>query len=261
MKKTKYYYNSRFPADVISQAHKLLLSKLDSKQGHIVTAIFSVSSGEETWGYDSIEEFLAEYPRSQESFLANYFSGGPGIEISSRKSCTVVTVNLASRADIQSIFQVFETNIDRSTIALEAEEPVKIFIGHGQDIQWRDLKDHLHDFHGFDVTHYEVGPRAGLTVKEVLESMLTESSFALLVLTAEDIHSYGEAHARENVVHELGLFQGRLGFTRAIVVLEKGVSEFSNIFGLNQIRFSKGNIRETYGEVLATLKREFEEDD
>ncbi len=88
--------------------------------------------------------------------------------------------------------------------------------------------------------------------------MLDESSFALLVLTGEDIHTNGELHARENVIHELGLFQGRLGFTRAIVLLEEGVKEFSNILGINQLRFTKGRIKETFGDVLATIRREFE---
>jgi len=153
---------------------------------------------------------------------------------------------------------IFEKNLDRSRIKSE-EKPIRIFIGHGRDNQWRDLKDHLRDQQGFDVTAYEIGPRAGLSVKEVLESML-ESSFAFLVLTGEDIHQDGEMHARENVIHELGLFQGRIGFRRAIALLEDGVTEFSNIFGLNQIRFSKGNIRETFGDVVATIKRESEEE-
>jgi predicted nucleotide-binding protein len=93
-------------------------------------------------------------------------------------------------------------------------------------------------------------------VKEVLERMLNESSFAFLVLTGEDIHQDGGLHARENVIHELGLFQGRLGFSRAIALLEDGVKEFSNILGINQIRFSEGNIRATFGDVLATIRRE-----
>jgi predicted nucleotide-binding protein len=76
-------------------------------------------------------------------------------------------------------------------------------------------------------------------------------------LTGEDIHSDGEAHARENVIHELGLFQGRLRFTRAIALLEDGVHEFSNILGVNQIRFGRGRIRETFGDVVATIRREF----
>jgi predicted nucleotide-binding protein len=88
--------------------------------------------------------------------------------------------------------------------------------------------------------------------------MLNKSSFALLVLTGEDEHADGEIHARENVIHELGLFQGNIGFTRAIALLEEGVKEFSNILGINQIRFSKGNIREVYGDVIASIRREFE---
>jgi len=59
------------------------------------------------------------------------------------------------------------------------------------------------------------------------------------------------------VIHELGLFQGRLGFRKAIVLLEDGVSEFSNINGVQQIHFSTNSIKETFGEILATLKREF----
>ena len=59
-------------------------------------------------------------------------------------------------------------------------------------------------------------------------------------------------------MHELGLFQGRFGFTRAVALPEKGVKEFSNIKGINQIRFTKGHIRKTFGDILATIKREFE---
>lgn len=59
-----------------------------------------------------------------------------------------------------------------------------------------------------------------------------------------------------NVVHEAGLFQGRLGFERAIVLLEDGCKPFSNIEGLGQIKFPKGNIAATYEEVRRILERE-----
>jgi predicted nucleotide-binding protein len=88
--------------------------------------------------------------------------------------------------------------------------------------------------------------------------MVRESSFALLVLTGEDEQADGQLRARQNVVHETGLFQGRLGFSRAIMLLEEGTEDFSNVHGIQQIRFAKGNIKETFGEVLATLKREFD---
>lgn len=58
--------------------------------------------------------------------------------------------------------------------------------------------------------------------------------------------------ARQNVIHEAGLFQGRLGFMRAIVLLEEGCEEFSNIHGLGQIRFPAP----AFEEVRQVLERE-----
>lgn len=34
------------------------------------------------------------------------------------------------------------------------------------------------------------------------------------------------------LIHEAGLFQGHLGFEQAILLLEDGCEEFSNIYGL-----------------------------
>lgn len=63
-------------------------------------------------------------------------------------------------------------------------------------------------------------------------------------------------HARENVVHEVGLFQGHLGFRKAIILLEEGCSEFSNIVGLSQIRFPQSNISACFEEIRLVLERE-----
>ena len=63
----------------------------------------------------------------------------------------------------------------------------------------------------------------------------------------------GAVRARRNVVHEAGLFQGRLGFARAVAVVEA----FSDLQGVHQVRFAKGNTKETFGDVLAMLRREF----
>jgi predicted nucleotide-binding protein len=75
-------------------------------------------------------------------------------------------------------------------------------------------------------------------------------------MTAEDEQPDGRMRARENVVHEIGLFQGRLGFKRAIVLLEEGCEEFSNIHGIGQIRFPKGNIGAKFEEIRQVLERE-----
>jgi predicted nucleotide-binding protein len=87
--------------------------------------------------------------------------------------------------------------------------------------------------------------------------MVDNSSFALLVMTAEDEQADGNFRARQNVVHEAGLFQGRLGFARAILLLEEGVQEFTNVQGVQYLQFARGNIKEVFGDILATLRREF----
>ena len=75
-------------------------------------------------------------------------------------------------------------------------------------------------------------------------------------MTAEDEQADGKLRARENVVHEAGLFQGKLGFRKAIILREENCAEFSNIHGLTQIPFPKGNILAASEQIRDVLKRE-----
>lgn len=138
----------------------------------------------------------------------------------------------------------------------KAQEGVSIFIGHGQTQLWRELKDFLSDELKLDWEEFNREPVAGLTTKERLQAMLGSARFAFLLMTGEDERSDGTKHARGNVVHEIGLFQGRLGFEKAIVLLEEGCTEFSNIVGLTQIRFPKGQIKAVFEDVRRVLRRE-----
>ena len=86
--------------------------------------------------------------------------------------------------------------------------------------------------------------------------MLDDAAFAFLVLTAEDERTDGKVQARMNAFHEAGLFQGRLSFEKAIILLEDGCEEFSNITGLGQIRFPPGSISSKFEEIRRVLERE-----
>jgi predicted nucleotide-binding protein len=97
---------------------------------------------------------------------------------------------------------------------------------------------------------------AGIPTVTRLTEMLKEAAFAFLVLTAEDDRADGGKQARLNVVHEAGLFQGYLGFEKAIILLEEGCEEFSNIRGLGQIRFTPGSVRSAFEDIRSVLKRE-----
>jgi len=118
------------------------------------------------------------------------------------------------------------------------------------------LKDFVQDRLGLPWDEFNRDPVAGVTNIARLSEMLDAAAIALVVMTAEDQRADGEVQARLNVVHEAGLFQGRLGFTRAIVLLEAGCAEFGNIEGLGQIRFPEGNISASFEEVRRVLERE-----
>ena len=132
----------------------------------------------------------------------------------------------------------------------------KVFIGHGHSPIWRELKDFIEDRLDLTVDEFDRVPTAGTPITDRLLKMLDDAVFAFLILTGEDEQPSGQLQARMNVIHEAGLFQGRLGFNRAIVLLEEGCEEFSNIHGLVHIPFPKGCINSTYEEIRRVLERE-----
>lgn len=167
-----------------------------------------------------------------------------------------VKVGAKEPSQIKAVMNVFEANKEKSLLPLETpkkKEPI-VFVGHGHSEDWKELRDHLRDMHGIEVIAYEAGPRAGHTIEDVLEKMLAKATIAFFVMTGEDETVAGSMNPRLNVVHELGLFQGRLGFNKGIVLLKRGAAEFSNIAGLQQIRFT--DIKEVFGNVVATINRE-----
>jgi len=131
-----------------------------------------------------------------------------------------------------------------------------VFIGHGRSPLWKDLKDFIQDRLQLPWDEFNRVPVAGVTNIARLSEMLDAAAIALIVMTAEDEQADGQMRARMNVIHEVGLFQGRLGFTKAIVLLEDGCEEFSNIHGLGQILFPKGNIKAACEEIRQVLERE-----
>jgi predicted nucleotide-binding protein len=256
MQKTFKYRNTFYKVDVIKKAIDKLIKEKGSRNS------FKVAKGDMSLKFDDEREFFADYKKNPDSATI-------GIEDKLTKASinieyiknqhTSVSVNSASRGDWEDVFEIFdekrEESIEKST--LSERSPV-IFIGHGGSSQWKELKEHLTDKHGYTIMSYETGSRSGHTIRDILEDMSNKSSIAFLVMTGENKREDGTITARPNVIHEVGLFQGKLGFSKAIVLLEEDTEEFSNLYGIQQIRFSKGNIRETFGDVLALIKREIE---
>lgn len=143
-----------------------------------------------------------------------------------------------------------------SPLVTSAQSGSRVFIGHGQSPQWRELKEFLQDRLGLQADEFNRVPVAGTSTTSRLSQMLDSAAFAFLIMTAEDEQADGSKVARANVIHEVGLFQGRLGFEKAIVLLEEGCAEFSNITGLSQIRYPPNNISAKYEDIRQVLERE-----
>ncbi len=58
---------------------------------------------------------------------------------------------------------------------------------------------------------------------------------AILVFTAEDETANGVKRARQNVIHEAGLFRSKLSSDQTIILREKGVEIPSNLAGIEYI--------------------------
>ncbi len=131
-----------------------------------------------------------------------------------------------------------------------------VFISHGASPEWYKLQSFICEDLQLDYEEFNREPVAGIHTVDRLKAMLENSSFAFSVLTSEDEQKDGSIRARENVVHELGLFQGKLGFRRSIAIIEEGCNNFSNISGLTVIRFPQGKIEYSFNEIRGVLKRE-----
>lgn len=235
----------------------------------------SITAGLTRWSFDSAPEFFSELrkPHSEatvsiqirqkyayvgyESFDSATYSL---VQVDDKDGATHVRIKLPNRSAIEQVFTPFADaapTLTRPKSVPPKPKPV-IFIGHGgSSTQWRELKDHLSDIHGYDVQAFESGARAGHAIRDILGDLVAESTFAVLIMTSEDEQADGSMRARQNVIHEAGLFQGALGFSRAVILLEDGTQHLSNLDGVQYIPFSRNNIKETFGDVLGVLRREF----
>jgi len=148
------------------------------------------------------------------------------------------------------------TSAEQSLAPPQTGHPPCVFIGHGRSKLWARLQVFLQDEHGLSTVTYESEPRTGESIVPVIEQMLEQATFAALILTAEDATSEGTRRARQNVVHEAGLFQGRLGFKKAVLLVQDGIEEFSNVDGLQHIPFTGDSIEQSFYELERVLKRE-----
>ncbi|MFF1477303.1 PfkB family carbohydrate kinase [Streptomyces sp. NPDC058301] len=123
-------------------------------------------------------------------------------------------------AQLAEVTRDFVRSVDaaRRTSAL----PCGVFVAHGRNPDWLAVKAFVERRFGVPVYSFESDAWGSRPVTEALSDYLQRCNFAICVLTAEDATSDGHRVARQNVIHEIGLFQGRCGFDRVLVLAEEG---------------------------------------
>jgi predicted nucleotide-binding protein len=130
-----------------------------------------------------------------------------------------------------------------------------IFISHGHDeIAKLKVKDFLSSRLGRAAIILSEQASKGLTVVEKLEAVSSLCCFAIILLTKDDATRDGGMRARQNVIHEVGFFQGKYGREKVLLLCERGVEIFSNISGIVRVEYESGHIEEVFEVIRVELE-------
>jgi predicted nucleotide-binding protein len=122
-----------------------------------------------------------------------------------------------------------------------------VFLSHGHnELLKLKLKDFLNSKLGrMPIILAEQSSR-GLTVVEKLERVSAICCFAVVLMTKDDQQVDGGVRARQNVIHEIGFFQGKYGRKNVVLLAERGIELFTNISGIIRIEFEAEHFEECY---------------
>ncbi len=132
--------------------------------------------------------------------------------------------------------------------------PRRVFLSHGRSAVWTRVQTFIEKetFLNLEAIEFEQRPKGGRTIAQKLQDESEQCSYAVVVITGDDLDDKGEPHMRENVMHEIGFFQGRYGFDRVCLLREEGVTIPSNLSGFLYESFPKGDV----ASALVGLQRE-----
>jgi predicted nucleotide-binding protein len=143
---------------------------------------------------------------------------------------------------VRDIDQIFEIRANSELEQPKPEAPRRVFITHGRSHDWRAVQAYIERDIRLSTIELAQEPALGRTIIEKLEDNADRCDSAVIVMTGDDIANAGEPRVRENVMHEIGFFQGRYGRKAVILLHEEGVNIPTNLAGLVYIPFPKGNI-------------------
>jgi hypothetical protein len=141
--------------------------------------------------------------------------------------------------------------------ALERVQGVRgnVFIAHGSnEVVRHRVKDFIRERCDMNPIILKELASEGMTLIEMLEKYGRTADYAILILTGDDITAEGTARPRQNVIQELGWFQGALGRNRTAMLRQRGIETFSNIGGIAYLSFTGNEVESTFEKLRKELE-------
>jgi len=154
---------------------------------------------------------------------------------------------------IRDIDQIFEIRANSELAPPRTEKQRRVFISHGSSRDWLQVQPFIERDVGISTLELAQEPNMGRTIIEKLFDNAARCDSAVIVMTGDDIAS-DQARVRENVMHEIGYFQGIFGRKAVVLLHEEGVNIPTNLAGVAYVPFPKGNIEAGFH----VLRRELE---
>lgn len=159
--------------------------------------------------------------------------------------------NLAN--DINYIFEVWASSGGFNSQSIKPL-PKCVFISHGRSKDWLSIQQYLEKDVNLSTLELAQEPSQGKAVIQKLDDSSNKCSYAVIIMSGDDEMMDGTFRARENVIHEIGFFQGKYGLNGVCILHEEGTNIPSNVSGIVYVPYPKGTIEASFG----TLRREIE---
>lgn len=145
----------------------------------------------------------------------------------------------------------------------------KVFLSqaHGSS-DAQKVKKYIEQTLGLKVMDYTDSAVPGKGPFENLETMASQCGYAVVVLTRDDEVATGRTNrsvgegtlssrkrGRQNVIHEIGYCQGKMGAARVLILFEDGVEKPSNFGYLHGQQLQKEALKRFSGSFRSTLMR------
>ncbi|MBL4801257.1 MAG: nucleotide-binding protein [Emcibacter sp.] len=154
----------------------------------------------------------------------------------------------------RDIEQIFELRANSELEQPKKESPQRVFISHGHSDEWRKVQPFIEKDVKLTTIELAQEPNIGRTIIEKLIDNADRCDSAVIIMTGDDFTKEEEARVRENVMHEIGFFQGYYGRNLVIMLHEEGVNIPTNLSRIVYVPFPKGSIETSFHVLQRELK-------